>query len=227
MIARTFLMGTATVCVLAVVSACSFSGLDAESKFACKAPDGVVCDSMTGSLANLQAGNVRNARTSQLAAASAPTSKTPAQGAVLARPLFSGSPIRSAPHVVRAWIAPWEDADGDLHDQSYIYLTTDTGRWLVEHNQRRIRDLYRPTVGGTVAADASASPKVEPPSAAVGRRRPRVRRRRPDRTGRASQIGARCDGLRPTGGKASADVRRPPEKPRDRHSLAAITGSPP
>ncbi|KVO09633.1 type IV conjugative transfer system protein TraV [Burkholderia ubonensis] len=167
MIARTFLMAMATACVLAVLSACSFSGLDAQSKFACKAPDGVVCDSMTGSLANLQAGNVRNTRTSQLAAASAPTSKTPAQGAVLARPLFSGSPIRSAPHVVRAWIAPWEDADGDLHDQSYIYLTTDTGRWLVEHNQRRIRDLYRPTVGGTVAADASASPKVEPPSAAV------------------------------------------------------------
>ncbi|RQX95006.1 type IV conjugative transfer system protein TraV [Burkholderia stagnalis] len=163
MTARACLMITATV---AVLSACSFSGLDAQSKFACKAPDGVVCDSMTGSLANLQAGNVRSTRTSQ-AAANAPTSKTPAQGAVLARPLFSGSPIRSAPHVVRAWIAPWEDADGDLHDQSYLYLTTDTGRWLVEHNQRRIRDLYRPAVGGTVAAAASASPKAEPPASAV------------------------------------------------------------
>jgi conjugal transfer pilus assembly protein TraV len=46
---------------------------------------------------------------------------------------------------LRLWIAPWEDSEGDLHDQSYVYVVADPGRWVIEHNRKRIVDRYRPT----------------------------------------------------------------------------------
>jgi conjugal transfer pilus assembly protein TraV len=43
-----------------------------------------------------------------------------------------GKPIRLPPRVIRIWIAPWEDSDGDLHQPSYIYseISPKRGRWL-------------------------------------------------------------------------------------------------
>ncbi len=52
--------------------------------------------------------------------------------------------IRSDPTVVRIWVAPWEDADGDLVDQSYVYVTVDSGRWLIERNRQRIKRDFAP-----------------------------------------------------------------------------------
>jgi len=41
-------------------------------------------------------------------------------------------PLRLPPRVVRIWVAPWEDVDGDLHQNSYIYseISPKRGRWL-------------------------------------------------------------------------------------------------
>jgi len=41
-------------------------------------------------------------------------------------------PIRLPPRVIRIWISPWEDLDGDLHQPSYIYseISPGRGRWL-------------------------------------------------------------------------------------------------
>lgn len=52
--------------------------------------------------------------------------------------------IRSDPTVIRLWIAPWEDADGDLNDQGFVYLQIDSGRWLIEHNRAQIRREFAP-----------------------------------------------------------------------------------
>jgi conjugal transfer pilus assembly protein TraV len=59
--------------------------------------------------------------------------------------------IRSDPTVIRIWVAPWEDADGDLNDQGYVYLQIDSGRWLIEHNRERIRREFSPQAAGPVA----------------------------------------------------------------------------
>lgn len=59
--------------------------------------------------------------------------------------LTSGAPMRSAPRVLRIWIAPWEDNNNVLNDQKLAYLTIDSGRWLIEHNQRQIIDNFAPT----------------------------------------------------------------------------------
>ncbi|MDI9695375.1 type IV conjugative transfer system lipoprotein TraV [Burkholderia cenocepacia] len=157
----TALITAAAICL----AGCSFSGLDASNKFSCKAPDGVACASMSGVYANLRANNLPGQQISH-GASLATTTKTPAPGsAVLSRPLFSGSPIRSAPRELRLWFAPWEDADGDLYDQSYAYLVIDNGQWLIAHNQRRIRDLYRPAPGIAVRDGAGAPAAVLPPAA--------------------------------------------------------------
>ncbi|WP_126448289.1 type IV conjugative transfer system lipoprotein TraV [Sulfuricystis multivorans] len=123
--------------------ASTMSGLDGETKFACKAPEGVSCASLSGVYANAVANNLPALRKEGKgeARAAAPAKS----GEIIGRAPSSGDPIRTQPKVLRIWIAPWEDSEGDLHDQSYIYVVADPGRWMIEHNQKRIVDRYRPT----------------------------------------------------------------------------------
>lgn len=130
--------------VVALSGCSSMSGFDAKSEFACKAPDGILCESMSGIYANAQAKNLPGQRVSARGEAPVELSQAKAGSNVMTKPIYSGTPIRSAPRLLRVWFAPWEDTDGDLHDQSYVYLPVDSGRWLIEHNRRRIQDNYRP-----------------------------------------------------------------------------------
>ena len=61
-------------------------------------------------------------------------------------------PLRLPPRVIRIWIAPWEDADGDLHQPSYIYseISPKRGRWLfgekeVVTTQPILRPIEKPS----------------------------------------------------------------------------------
>jgi conjugal transfer pilus assembly protein TraV len=56
----------------------------------------------------------------------------------------TGMPLRTAPRVLRVWIAPYEDENGTLRDQSYAYVVVDQGKWQIEHNQKKIMDQYAP-----------------------------------------------------------------------------------
>jgi conjugal transfer pilus assembly protein TraV len=153
----------------ALTGCSSMSGLDAKNSFACKAPEGVLCESMSGVYANAKANNLPAQRVSH----GGMEGSTPKEGGdtsgVLTRPIYSGTPIRTAPLVLRVWFAPWEDNDGDLHDQSYVYLPVDSGKWLIEHNRRRIADAYRPVrVPNVAATHADTQPRRgEQPAAAV------------------------------------------------------------
>lgn len=71
--------------------------------------------------------------------------------------------IRSAPTQLRMWIAPWKDADGDLNDETYVFMVIDNGRWLVEHNRERIRRAFAPR-----AVEPSPVAAVAPAAAAQG-----------------------------------------------------------
>lgn len=132
---------------VALVGCGSMSGLDAKDKFSCAAPDGVLCESMSGIYANAQQNNLPGQQVNRKSGDGEKLSRAKVaadQENVLTKPIYSGTPIRSAPLILRVWFAPWEDTDGDLHDQSYVYLPVDSGRWLIEHNRRRIQDAYRP-----------------------------------------------------------------------------------
>ncbi|MBU1664347.1 MAG: type IV conjugative transfer system lipoprotein TraV [Gammaproteobacteria bacterium] len=128
--------------------ASTLSGLDGSSQFACKAPDGVTCSSLSGVYANAVADNLPSLRKTEKPEQSnnppAKPAPKPESGIVGSAP-SSGDPIRTLPKLLRIWVAPWEDSEGDLHDQSYIYVMADPGRWAIEHSQKRIEERYRPT----------------------------------------------------------------------------------
>ena len=146
------------VAVTLLTAGCSsFSGLSgSKSELACKAPDGVICTSVSGIYANSLAEALPGQQ--QPKPQDKPSqdagSKDSRDGATMPPPGYfsprdlatpnSGDPIRMAPLVLRVWIAPWEDTDGDLHDQHYLYTVVHQGKWLIETNQQQIRDAYKP-----------------------------------------------------------------------------------
>ena len=152
---KTLVPRIGTACLLLPLSACmNMSGLGGDSKYACQAPDGVACDSVSGTYANALHNNLPSQRAQRSATAHHEESEgTPAKATVRAAPSATAgdsgtavTPIllRSQARVLRLWIKPWEDADGDLYDQGYVYVRVDNGQWLIDHVQHQIRDAYAP-----------------------------------------------------------------------------------
>lgn len=120
------------------------TGLDGQGSFSCKAPDGISCASLSGVYANAVQNNLPGQRPQTS------VSKSSDGGEVSARltksGLQAGDPLRSAQKVRRVWLAPWEDEDEVLHDQSYFYMVVDAGRWQIEHSRRQATERYRPVM---------------------------------------------------------------------------------
>ena len=177
---KTLVLRIGTLCLLLPLGACmNMSGLGGDSKYACKAPEGVACDSVSGTYANAIHNNLPSQRAKRSAAprkeaseANPPESALPAPSSVAtgdADTVVTPSPLRSQARLLRLWIKPWEDADGDLYDQGYVYVQVDPGRWQVEHVQRQVRESYAPlkppprAAGASGDATSSAS-GVRPPA---------------------------------------------------------------
>lgn len=159
-------MKLAILLLLPTLSACvNLAGLEGKSEFACKAPDGVVCTSVSGVYANALAGalpaqqsqsqdQAKSTRTDAVEreprpyAATVPVTSTPAPG----------TPLLSPPKVLRLWLAPRVDADGDLHDASYLYVMWHRGEWQIEHTRRQIQGQFTPVSApfASRATDATA-----------------------------------------------------------------------
>lgn len=125
----------------------SMSGLSGKSEYACQAPEGVACDSMSGVYANAVHNNLpsqrsRAGKAPPATATTAPARPQPAATVSTTTPLTTS--LRSSPRILRLWFKPWEDADHDLYDQGYVYVQIDNGQWLIEHAQRSIRADYAP-----------------------------------------------------------------------------------
>jgi len=163
----TRLFGSILALAAAALSGCaSLSGLDAFASYACKAPDGVTCMSVSGVYAN---STRRPLPPAQEAPKSSPESPATygASPAALEQAAEAGAAsyaIRSSPRLLRVWIAPWQDSDGDLHEQAYVHMLVNTGRWLIDHVQPTPREqvdgvappLALPTPSKTPAAPEAA-----------------------------------------------------------------------
>jgi hypothetical protein len=57
--------------------------------------------------------------------------------------------------VLRLWLAPWVDEDGDLHDQAYLYVMWHRGEWQLPHTEAGIRRQFAPV----------SAPKLQPAGA--------------------------------------------------------------
>ena len=124
----------AMLVAMATLGGCasSMSGLGGSESLSCKAPEGVICTSVSGVYANA----------ATIASKSAPltTPTVPVLYSANAVALSKDKPatpssnvVRSSPRVLRLWIAPWEDGDGDLHEESTVHVLIDNGRWLIDH----------------------------------------------------------------------------------------------
>jgi len=175
-----FLIVVGGVIVLAaVLPGCAITGLDGESKYACKAPEGVRCDSVSGTYYNALQNNLPAQRRSAAPPVDTSPQASPASSAPRAVPTvlnastrpatgdegaaYVAAPLRAAPRVLRLWIKAWEDADRDLVGESLVYVQVDNGRWLVDHVQRQQREPFVPIraprpPAATKSAGAPAGP---------------------------------------------------------------------
>ncbi|MBK8890831.1 MAG: type IV conjugative transfer system lipoprotein TraV [Dechloromonas sp.] len=173
---KTLILRLGAVCLLLPLAACmNMSGLGGDSKYACKAPDGVACDSVSGTYANALHNNLPSQQAQRSARRQKETSEENATP-TLGRPISSAtanlsgmavtpSPLRTQARILRLWIKPWEDADGDLYDQGYVYVQVDNGQWQIDHVQRQIRDLYAPLkLPPKPATEAATEPGASTPS---------------------------------------------------------------
>ncbi|MCZ4314776.1 TraV family lipoprotein [Comamonadaceae bacterium G21597-S1] len=173
-----------TTCITAFLAGCgSMSGLDGESRYACQAPVGVACNSVSGTYANTvhatlpvqrnapATATIRTAAPDLPAAAppqarppTPPASPAPRAGATATGDLTPSSEqsLRSPPRVLRLWTQAWEDRDGDLHDQAYVYLLIDSGQWRMAHIRRQGRDNRRAMLTAPAAPAALSSPSNAP-----------------------------------------------------------------
>lgn len=138
---------------LTALSGCaSFTGLDAKSDFACAAPEGFSCTSMTGVYANMNNPDLPKGKKTTFLGASE-DAKYAARSKLGAdqygrKPMTSyqdtGIPIRTQPQIMRIWVAPWESADKTFYDQNYVYLVVDYGDWVLTHNKSKIVSDFAP-----------------------------------------------------------------------------------
>lgn len=141
--------------------ASTLSGVGGADGYACKAPEGALCTSVSGIYANAAQGMPKPAKSPEHQSQTATpviygaTSIAPDRSAAV-----SGGPIRTNPRVLRLWIAPWEDADGDLHEAALVHVVVDTGRWLIEH----VRPVLRSRMDG-VAPPVSSAQEPSPAKA--------------------------------------------------------------
>ena len=101
--------------VVLTVAACA---PDEGATLSCPGPTATGCDSLA---------EVYERTTSEQPLASKSAVAVPAERVM---PVHS-EPQLVPPHVLRVWIAPWEDADGDLHDHQYVYLILRPPVWTL------------------------------------------------------------------------------------------------
>jgi conjugal transfer pilus assembly protein TraV len=121
--------------------ACSATGLDAQKSFSCKAPAGIGCSSLSGVYANALANNLPGSATGKPNTVYSKPGL--ANDKVVGEAPATGTPVLSAPTVLRVWIAPWQDENKVLHDQAFLYAVANPGHWQVAHSMKRIANQYR------------------------------------------------------------------------------------
>jgi len=131
-------------CTIASTGCFSMSGVGGGSSYACKAPDGVSCESISGTWANAVAGNLPAQRAKNPSSVSQEPTPMPQESLPPAASGRRSGPLRAQAHTLRLWMKPWVDKDGDLYEHAFLYIQINDGRWLVEHIERPVREAYAP-----------------------------------------------------------------------------------
>ncbi|MBD0153164.1 type IV conjugative transfer system lipoprotein TraV, partial [Acinetobacter baumannii] len=160
------------LCLAINLSGCAafnggFDGLNGQSSFSCKAPDGILCDSMSGVMANLNANNlpsqqVKHGNSKEVIANTYMQRTRATKDNAMPVAPYADEPLLRQPKTLRIWVAPWESSDRTLFDQQYFYLVIDNWKWMIEHNSRRLQDAYAP-IGAPISNYSSPAITVADP----------------------------------------------------------------
>ncbi len=113
-----------------IALAVTLGGCASGPKYACGVPSGIGCKPVRAVYQASLAGVPANTADTDQKVDAPPAPK----GTAKATPADSagpGDPLLSRPRHLRVWIARWEDADGDLVDESNVYLRLDRGSWVI------------------------------------------------------------------------------------------------
>jgi conjugal transfer pilus assembly protein TraV len=164
--------------VISCFSGCvSLSGLDASTSFTCPKPEGVLCENMStiyergqkGTLPSQQGSSNKKDQENKTSV-SAPVQTTglmPLVGmnaglqnqTVFQTKQVGTLPLRSNAKILRIWVNAWEDNDGDLHDQAFMYVTLNQGRWLLDHTRQKIAEPFGPVKAPSTSSFAPVETK--------------------------------------------------------------------
>ena len=159
---RIFFAPLLIAAVAASGCASTLSGVGGAEGYACKAPEGAMCTSVSGVYANSRQATAMPPKQPEKKLVATAASYDASPVAPVNSAATPSASIRSNPRVLRLWIAPWEDADGDLHEEALVHVIVDIGRWLIEH----VRPAARSRIDGVAPpiAPARGSPAAKPAS---------------------------------------------------------------
>lgn len=111
------------------------AGCAGNPKYACGVPDGLGCKPVGEIYAASVTGTLQRARVT--GGGGDENDENDSSGRPLANmadaPVVAtvqpGDPLLTRPRHIRVWIDRWEDATGDLHDETHLYLRLDNGTW--------------------------------------------------------------------------------------------------
>lgn len=128
------------------------AGCSSSPKYGCGVPDGVTCKSISTVYRETE-GDARRKPTyegqegpaDEKSKSKNDTYKPALAGerAVGLPAIKPGDPIRVEPRILRVWLSPWEDQDEVFHDQSFIYVIVDQGRWQISQNRGLLENAWR------------------------------------------------------------------------------------
>ena len=106
------------------------AGCSSAPKFACGLPDGVGCKSVSevyaGAKNNISFGPGVPADNASNGAGESPS---PRPVVATVKP---GKVVLTTPEYVRMWINRWEDGEGDMRDETFVYLRLNNGHWTLK-----------------------------------------------------------------------------------------------
>lgn len=117
---------------LASLQGCSVLKDFKSPKFACGLPNGVGCKPVSDVYALSVEGRLGEAPQTSNDGNTQPAVVSGSGNTRLLPTVNPGDPILSRPRHIRVWLGRWEDKDGDLHDETYLYLRLDNGQWLLQ-----------------------------------------------------------------------------------------------
>jgi len=166
-----------TIALLIVIFVSLLAVSGCSPKFACS--DDIysgdpLCSSVSA-MYNTKMRNVEDPGMQKKTAEEAPVQKLvpqpapkPDQGVEFLKSMTYGAklPMRVPPKIIRIWIAPWEDSDGDLHQPGYVFseINDKRGRWSFgEKETTGSQPMLQPIERGQNDSDDQEKGTEKPP----------------------------------------------------------------